>query len=207
MATTSYVPNTWQIGSVDLNQVITAGGVGAPYTSSTSSPLPSVPVEQMLGQIVGAYSPNPTTSTENGWAEFIWLAVPTSTAITPNLLYRFNAATFRVIVVPTSVSSSALSGCPIAVAVNTVSSNTSSLQYTWFQVTGRCQVLKSISGTQNLQPDLPLYVSGVTAGRVRGTASIFRTIIGMRSANLATVATATSTVAAYLYRPTIGSGV
>lgn len=207
MATTAYVPNSWLLGSVDLSQVITAGALGAPYTSSTSSPLPSVPMEQMLGQIVGAYSPNPATSTENGWAEFVWLAVPTSTAITPNLMYRWNAATFQVVIVPTAVSSSALSGAPVAVAVNTVASNATSVQYTWFQVTGRCQVLKSISGTQNLQPDKPLYVSGVTAGRVRGTASIFRTLIGMRSANLATVATATSTVAAYLWRPSIGPGV
>ncbi len=207
MATTTYVPNTWQLGSVDLNQVITAGALGAPYTSSTSSPLPSVPVEQMLGQIVGAYSPNPVTSTENGWAEFIWLAVPTSTAITPGLMYRFNYATFQAIVVPTAVSGSALSGAPVALAVTTVASNATAIQYCWFQVTGRCQVLKSISGTTNLQPDKALYVSGITAGRIRGTASIFRTIIGMRSANLATVATATSTVAAYLYRPTIGPGV
>ena len=207
MATTTYTPNTWKLGSVDLSQIITAGALGAPFTSSTSSPLPSVPVEQMLGEIVGAYSPNPTTSTETGWAEFIWLAVPTSTAITSKLLYRWNPATFQIVIVPTSVASSALSGCPIAVAVNDVTSNATSVQYTWFQVTGRCQVLKSISGTQNLQPDKPLYVSGVTAGRVRGTASIFRTIIGMRSANLATVATATSTVAAYISRPSIGPGV
>lgn len=207
MATTTYIANTWLLGSVDLTQVITAGALGAPYTSSTVNPLPSVPIEQMLGQIIGAYSPNATTSTENGWAEFIYLAVPTSTAITPNLVYRWNAATFRVVIVPTAVSSSALSGAPVAVAVNTVASNATSVQYTWFQVTGRCQVLRSISGTANVQPDVPLYVSNVTAGRVRGTASIFRTIIGMRSANLATVATATSTLAAYVSRPNIGPGV
>lgn len=207
MATTTYVPNTWQMGSVDLTQVITAGLLGAPYTSSTSSPLPSVPIEQMLGQIVGAYNPSAVTATENGWAEFIWLAVPTSTAITPGLFYRFNYATFQAIVVPTAVSSSALSGAPLALAVTTVASNASSVQYCWFQITGRCQVLRSISGTANVQPDKALYISGITAGRVRGTASIFRTIIGMRSANLATVATATSTLAAYLYRPTAGPGV
>jgi len=205
--TTTFVPNTWQLGSIDLSTVVTAGTLGAPFTSSTVNPLPSVPIEQMLGQIVGAYNPSATTSTENGWAEFIFLAVPTSTTVTPNLVYRWNPATFQIVVVPTAVTSSALSGSPIAVAINTVASNTTSIQYTWFQVTGRCQVLRSISGTQNVQPDKALYVSNVTAGRVRGTASIFRTIIGMRSANLATVATATSTLAAYLYRPSVGPGV
>lgn len=207
MATTTYIANSNLIGSVDLTQVITAGNLGSPFTSSTSNPLPSVPMEQMLGQTIGAYSPNPTTSAENGYAEFIWLAVPTSTAVTPNLVYRYNAATFKIVVVPTAVSASALSGAPVCVAVNTVASNATSVQYTWFQIYGRSTVLRTPLISTNVQPDVALYVSAATAGRVRTTASIFRTIIGIRSANLATIASTVSILPVFLNRPNIGPGV
>ena len=139
MANSKYTPNTWLLGSIDLTSVVTAGALGAPFSTTT---LPSVTIEQQLGQIVGAWADNSLTSGfESGWAEFIFLAVPTSTTITAGLFYSFDASTYGVIVVPTAVSSQAVSGFPVAVAYNAVTSNATSIQYTWFQVTGRRQAM------------------------------------------------------------------
>lgn len=187
------------LGVPDLSGVYVASALGAPGVGG----LPSIPTEVQPGQIVSAYG---YSATAEGGAEFILLAVPTSTTVTAGLLYRWNATNHSIVVVPTAVSSSALSGAPVAVAINAVASNATSLQYTWFQIQGRCSVLKNSTLSQ-MVPDRAVYVSGTTAGRVRGTASIFRTILGMRTANLATVLSTTSTLLVYLHRPVIGPGV
>lgn len=205
MALTTYVPNTWKIGSVDLNSVVTAGNIGSPLSSSTGLPLPSVTTEQFLGEIVGGYSDNAVTNATTGWAEFIWLAIPTSTTITPGLFYTWQPSTFSATVVATAVSANAQSGFPICMGINTVSSNSTSIQYTWFQVTGRTTALKNAAGVV-VQPNAALFVSSATAGRVQTTASVFRTLIGVRSANAATVVSTTSTLLVYLNRPNIGPG-
>lgn len=186
------------MGDQDLNGVYTAGNLGAPGIAQ----LPAVTCEAQLGEILSAWDPNSTTG---GGAEFIFLAVPVSTAVTAGLVYTWNAG-YNILVVPTSLSSTTTSGAPLAVAINTVTSNASSIQYTWFQIQGRATMLRS--GTLNrIQPSVPLYLSSVTAGRIRATASTLRTIIGIRSANVATVASTTSTILVYLHRPSIGSGI
>lgn len=205
MALTTYVPNTWKLGSVDLNSVVTAGNIGSPLNSTTGAPLPSVTTEQFLGEIVGGYSDNAVTNATTGWSEFIWLAVATSTTVTPGLIYTWQPATFSATVVATAVASNAQSGFPICVGINTVASNATSIQYTWFQVTGRTTVLKNATGVV-VQPNAAIFVSSTTAGRVQTTASVFRTIIGIRSANAATVLSTTSTLLVYLNRPNIGPG-
>lgn len=204
MATSLYVPNTWLLGSVDLNSVYTAGLVGAPFSTTT---LPSVTIEQQLGQITGAWAANSLTSAvQSGWAEFIFLAIPTSTTVTAGLFYSWDASTYGIIVVPTATASHAVSGFPVAVAINAVSSNASSIQYTWFQVTGRCSTFRApTAGNFNIH--LPLFVSGTTAGHIQSTASVFKAIIGARSANLATVVSGTSALWVYLNRPSITSGI
>lgn len=204
MAQSKYIPNTWLLGSIDLTSVVTAGALGAPFSTTT---LPSVTIEQQLGQIVGAWADNSLTSGfESGWGEFIFLAVPTSTTITAGLFYSWDAATYSVIVVPTAVSSQAVSGFPVAVAYNAVTSNASSIQYTWFQVTGRASVFRAPTAG-NFNVHKPIFVSGTTAGRVQSTASVFRAIIGTRSANTATVTSGTSALWVYLNRPSITSGI
>lgn len=189
----TYAPTQGRgLGIPDLNAVYTT--LGAPGITN----LPSAVTEAQLGEIVTAQDKT------LGYGEFILLAVPTSTTVTPGLLYTWTAG-YKISVVPTSVASAAVSGLPVAVAINTVSSNSSSVQYTWFQIQGQCTALKA--PTINCQPNKPLFVSNVTAGRIRTTASIFRVIIGARSANAATVPTATSTVTIFLNRPQIGPGV
>lgn len=179
------------IGIPDLNAVYTT--LGTPGIGN----LPSVTVEAEPGEIVTAWDKT------LGYGEFILLKIPASTTVTPGLCYRYKGADYSIVVVPTAVSSAALSGSPIALAVNTVASSTS-VQYTWFQIVGKNTALKS--GSISMQPDVALFVSNVTAGRVRSTASIFRSIIGMRSANSATVSTVVSTVLIVMDRPSIGPG-
>lgn len=180
------------IGIPDLSGVYTT--LGIPGITG----LPSVTTEAQPGEIVAAWDKT------LGYAEFILLKVPTSTTVTPGLCYRYKGSDYSIVVVPTAVSSAALSGSPIALAVNTVASNATLAQYTWFQIVGKGTALKS--GSISMQPDVALFVSNVTAGRVRSTASIFRSIIGMRSANSATVSTVVSTVLIVMDRPSIGPG-
>jgi len=183
------------IGVADLAAVYTAGNIGAPGVTV----LPSTVIEQALGSIVSGQS---FDTTYGGYAKFIFLAVPTSTTTTQGLLYKWKGD-YTIEVVATAVSSQAQSGLPVALCLNTVASNTTSIQYTWFLVQGRGQALKSVSITA--QPSVPLFVSGATAGRVRTTASIYRSYIGMRSANTSTATG--SILPVYLEFPSIAPGI
>lgn len=204
MALTAYTLPTasdWKladniIGVDDVAAVYTAGAVGAPGIV----PLPSAVIENQLGCIVKAISYN---STYGGQAQLIFLAVPTSTTVTQGLAYTYKGSTLGIVVVPTAVSGAAVSGLPVCWALNSVTSNATSIQYTWFFVQGRCAALKT--ATIAAQPDVPLFVSGATAGRVRTTASIFRTILGARSANTATASG--SVLPIVICFPSIGPGV
>lgn len=164
------------IGVVDLGATYVAGTVGAPGIT----PLPSVVIEQQVGSIVTGVSYD---STYGGNGKFIFLAIPTSTTTTQGLLYSYKGD-YTVVVTGTSVASSAQSGLPVALCLNSAASNATSVQYAWFQVQGRGAALKT--STITAQPSVPLFVSGATAGRVRTTSSAFRAFIGMRSANIAT---------------------
>ena len=195
--TTSFKINQGRsIGIVDLNGVYTT--LGSPWVGTTNQ-LPSVTMESMLGEIVTAWDTTAQADTVGGggYGEFIFLAVPTSTAVTAGLFYYWDAA-YKIVIVPATVSTT-VSGTPIAMAVNKVSSNASSVQYTWFQITGRTTALKTAVA---VSPSVPLYVSA-TAGRVKVLLSTFRSILGARSANLASVTSTTSTVAIYINRPII----
>ena len=195
----SYIQSTALIGVAGLNAVYTAGALGYPWVSSTSNPLPSVQVEQMFGQIVSAQNPDTTVG---GGGEFIFLRVPTSTAVTAGLMYTWGDATsgYDIAAIPTSSGTTTSSGAPVAVAINAVTSNATSAQGTWFQVQGRCTVLKD---AVKCAPGVPLYFSKSAAGRVRVIGSAFYGIVGMRSATLTTITTTTSTALVYLHRPSL----
>ncbi len=198
----AYVATRSLGGIVDLSLVVTAGQYpGAPWLSSTSNALPSSTVENQLGEIVDAYDTSTTAqgaTGQGGYGQFIWLAVPTSTTITAGLWYYWTPSDYKVVIVPGSISTT-VSGAPVCVAVNAVTSNASSVQYTWFQVTGRCTSLKT---AVQVLPNVSIYVSA-TNGRIKVLLSTFRAILGARSANAVTVTSTTSTVAVYLSRPVI----
>jgi hypothetical protein len=208
MAITTYsLPSitSWKLaeniaGIADLGAIYTAGLIGSPGINATTGlPLPSAVVMQQLGTIITGISYD---STYGGSAKFIFLAIPTSTTTTQGLAYKWKGD-FTIEVVATAVSSQAQSGVPVAIALNSVTSNTTSVQYAWFLVQGKGAAIKSVSITA--QPNVPLFVSGATAGRVRTTASIYRTYIGMRSANTSTATG--SILPVYLNFPNVGPGI
>lgn len=182
------------IGVVDLGATYVAGTVGAPGIT----PLPSVVIEQQVGSIVTGVSYD---STYGGNGKFIFLAIPTSTTTTQGLLYKWKGD-YTIEVVPAAVTSSQSSGQPVALALNSTASNTTTLQYAWFQVQGRGAALKT--ATITAQPSVSLFISGATAGRVRTTSSSFRAFIGMRSANTATATG--SVLPVYLNFPSVSTG-
>lgn len=195
--------NAPPMGLPDLATIYVSGQLGAPgvavATGSGTGPtvLPSVTLAGMLGSIIQMQdTATPTGNVVNGGGgAAIFLAIPTSTTTTKGLLYYWKGD-YTIVVVPTSLTTTTTSGSPVAVAMASAASNASSVQYGWFQIQGRTQLLKA--STITIQPNVPLYASSATAGRVRGTASIFRLIIGARSANTATIATGNSIVFAYL---------
>lgn len=193
------------IGYPDVNGVYAT--LGAPFSADAGGnggDLPSVTTAAQPGEIVSAWDP------VNGFAEFIFLSVAEGAAITPGLLYSWQAASgngpaFQAELMPTAVSAQGVSGWPVAVAVNAVVANANNIQYTWFQITGYTTVLKA--GTIKFPTAGAIFLSGVTQGRIRSTASAFRTIIGMRLASITTIATTTSTVPVFLNRPNMGPGI
>ena len=172
-----FVITTPQLGDVDLGAVYTV--LGRPGVAN----LPGVPTWTQLGQVVQAYDP------VFGYGEFILLQIPASTAVPAGTLATWNVGTsnayFSYVINPTTAST----GAPVAVALNAVSSSTS-IQYTWFQIRGYANVLKTaVKGL----PNNLVAISG-TAGRVLFTASTGKTILGMRTANTTTITTTTSLV-------------
>lgn len=202
MAITLYTlpaPSTWKpttniIGVADVSGVYVAGTIGSPGIT----PLPSTVIEQQLGSIVTAQS---NDSTYGGMASFVFLAVPVSTTVTQGLNYTWKGD-FTIVVQGTTVAAGVQSGLPVAIALNTVASNATSVQYTWFAVQGKVAGLKGAA--LRMQPSVPLFVSNATAGRVQSTASTLRSLMGFRSANTATATG--SIIPIYLNFPNIGPG-
>ena len=196
------------IGVQDLLSVYTAGALGSPSTGANSSTtvLPSAILEARLGEIVRGSDPETPTgnAVSGGGGEFIFLAIPTSTATTKGLLYYWKGD-YTIVVLPTSLATTTTSGSPLAACIVAASSNATSVQYAWFQIQGRCQLLKV--STISINANVPLYASSTTAGKVQASAVTLRAIIGIRSANTATAVTGASVLYAYLNRPSMTAGV
>ena len=107
-------------------------------------------------------------------------------------LVTYNATTYQTALSPTNATTDSV---PVAVAM---SANVAS-QYGWYQIGGLAVVKKTAVA---VSPQVALFLSG-TAGRVHVTASSGKGIVGMRSANLASVTSTTSTVVAAINRPAI----
>lgn len=169
------------LGDLDICTVSTdAPGVGAGtgINNITTSIAPRPIFQPALGQIVQAWEPT------LGYGEFIYLAVPTSTAVPLGTLVTWFTgalANYTVAVCPTTAKSAA----PVAVCVSNttgttggITSNTTSIQYAWFQIVGIAQTLKTaVIHTLNSK----VFVSG-TAGRVMVTSASGTNVIGARFA-------------------------
>lgn len=123
-----------------------------------------------------------------GAGEFIYLQGVASNAA--GLVVSYNATTGAVTLLP----STANLGTPVAVSM---SANTSSSNYSWYQIQGYATVLKSAVA---VNPQAKVYISGTT-GRLMPTSASGKQILNAKFANLSTVTSTTSTVTVLLDRP------
>lgn len=178
--TFSFASNT--IGDPNITDLVQI----APGVSN----LPSVVLEAQLGEIRTGYD------TTLGYGEFIYLKVPTTTAFSAgNLVTWTNNYTAALLpVLATSKNTlSPVAVCPVAV------SSLTPVQYGWFQIQGAQNILKT---AVTVNPNVTVFASA-TAGRVKVLTSAGGQIVGIRTMNVATVTSTTSTVLVYLSRPSM----
>jgi hypothetical protein len=225
------------IGMLDIGYVSTdapgpgpaspAGAIPPGLQDVAVSVLPRAVYQPQLGQIIRAWDP------VLGFGEFIYLAVPLSTAIPLGTLVTWDVvgglvtnqsasnplgggSQYSAVIVPVK-GTSQKSGVPVAVCVastvynsgNGIASNASAIQYAWFQCGGQAQILKTnvqLPPVTSITATNGVYISG-TAGRVYGTFSSGGQILGARFANTVTVTTVASCVLVYLNgRPELEGG-
>ena len=153
----------------------TDAGVTFPNASSAAPTPPNT-----LGKIVRAVDPT------YGEGEFIFLAGVASTAV--GSLVTYDGTTYAT----TLIANSANQARPVAVAM---SANTSSSTYGWYQISGTAVVKKT---TVAIAPKVAV---GIGAAGVLGNTASGKEILGARSANTATVASATTTISVVINRP------
>jgi hypothetical protein len=196
------------IGVLDIGFVSTdAPGPGPAATglqNVATSVLPRPVFEPMLGQILRAWEPT------LGFGEFIYLAVPVSTAVPLGTVcsYEFgpSGTQYSYVIMPAGATS-LNTGAPVAVCIAStvnnsgagITSNAASVQYAWFQCGGATQVLKTNIQVAPVATEqgAGVYMSA-TAGRIYTTASAGKQILGARLANQTTVTSTSSCVLVYL---------
>lgn len=202
------------IGVLDIGFVSTdAPGPGPAATglqNVATSVLPKPVFQPMLGQILRAWEPT------LGFGEFIYLAVPVSTAVPLGSVcsYEFgpSGTQYSYVIMPAG-STSTGTGAPAAVGISStvansglgITSNSAAVQYAWFQVGGAAQVLKTNIQVAPVATEqgAGVYMSA-TAGRIYATASAGKQILGARLATQTTVTSTSSCVLVYLSgRPTM----
>ncbi len=156
----------------------------------TSAVLPNPIFAPQPGMIVSAWEPS------LGWAEFILLAVPKSTAIPVGTIVTWDAA-YNAALDGTTKSVGTL--CAVSVASATISSgnpvtdplggglasNSTNVMYTWFLLTGRAWTLKT---AVQVTPNVPIFVSA-TSGRFKVVSSAGGQFLGARAATATTTST------------------
>lgn len=158
---------------------ITAVDAGfTPPNQSTAIPTPPT----TLGMIARAFDPT------FGEGEFIVLAGVASTVVGSLVIY--NTTSYTTTLCPSTANLAQ----PVAVAM---SANVAATTFGWYQISGVAVIKKT---AVKVNPNVPLFISA-TAGRVFPTATSGKQILGARTANATTIASATSTVNAILDRP------
>jgi hypothetical protein len=224
--TYNWAPIDPQIGNLDIGVVSTDFPGPGPLTTGlqnvNTSILPRPIYAQQLGQIIRAWD------AVLGFGEFIYLAVPASTAIPLGTVVSWESAggltsaqsasnplgggsQYLAIVMPAGTTS-ANTGAPCAVSVASTVANSgagitssTSVQYAWFQLGGNTQVLKTAIQVSPVATEqgAGVYIS-TTAGRIYITASAGKQILGARLGNTTTVTATASCVLVYLNgRPAI----
>jgi hypothetical protein len=156
-------------------------GVLSPASVSNGSTtvIPTPPY--VLGQIVRGFDPT------YGEGEFILLKGVASTAV--GSIVTYNGTTYETALTPVTANQAR----PVAISM---AANTSATKFSWYQIAGTAVAAKTVGVRIN-----PTVAIGVTsAGKVAASSS-GKEILGARSANAATVASATTTVAIVINRP------
>lgn len=169
------------------NWVINDQRLGLPQiTDISASSTPAVPP----GTIVRATdTTGGASTTAYGIAgEFIYLAGVGSTTAGNLMTYNPSANT------TTLCPSTAGLAQPVCVAM---SANTGVATYGWYQIAGVATIKKTAI---KVSPNVAVWISG-TAGRIFATATTGKQVLGARTVNAATIASATSTVLVLLNRP------
>lgn len=156
---------------------IAATDAGISTAGGTTVPTPP----NVLGMVVRAFDPT------YGEGEFILLKGVASTAVGSLVIY--DGTTYVTTLCPTTANQ----GRPVAVSMT---ANTSASVYSWYQIEGTAVVTKSTSS--NFAATVALGVK--STGKVGANASGVQ-ILGARTANTATVASATTTVTVVINRP------
>ena len=159
----------------------TDSGIISPYNANTGSTttIPTPPLRP--GMIVRAQDPT------YGEGEFILLAGVASTAVGSLVVYNTSSYTTTLAPVTANLAQ------PLAVAM---SANTSATTWGWYQIGGVAVVAKSTN--VNFAPNVAVGLR--STGKIGGTSS-GKEIQGARSANSATVASATTTISVMINRP------
>lgn len=159
------------IANIDAGQIL-------PNAGSTYSPTPPA----TLGQIVTAVDPT------YGAGEFILLTGVASNAI--GTVVQYDASTFAP-TIPTAATVNK-SGMPLAVSM---AANTSTTNWSWYQISGTAVVKKTTVKFTNKQA-----IGFISTGVIGKNASGVQ-IIGARTANTTSVASAVTTIAVTIQRP------
>lgn len=144
-----------------------------------SSAIPTPPMT--LGMIARAFDPT------YGEGEFILLLGVASTVV--GSLVTYNATTYQTALSPNTANFAA----PVAVAM----AATLGSQFGWYQISGQAVVKKTAVA---VSPQVSVFQSATT-GRIFPTATTGKQIVNAKSANLATIASGTSTVVVMIDRP------
>lgn len=147
--------------------------------ANATSLVPSLPMYP--GMVVQAQDPT------YGMGEFILLKGVASTAVGSLVVY--DGTTYATTLTPVTSGQAR----PVAFSM---SANTDSTKWSWYQISGTAVAAKSTASSFN-----PTVVFGVeSVGKVGGVLS-GKEVMGARTANAATVASATTTVTVVIDRP------
>lgn len=170
-----------RLGLLQINQIDT-GVTTAQSTSDTSitTTIPTPP--NVLGMVVRAKDPT------YGEGEFILLKGVTSTAV--GSAVTWDGTTYATTLCATTANQAR----PIAWAM---SANTSSSNFGWYQIGGTVVAQKS---AVSINPTVAIGIN--STGKI-GNTGTGKEIEGARSANAATVASATTTITIVINRPAL----
>lgn len=172
----AYTITDHEAGFLPINVIDTGALTASSVSSGSTTTIPTPPA--VPGQIVKGFDP------VYGMGEFILLKGVASTAVGSLVIY--NTTNYTTTLCPVTANL----GSPVAISMT---ANTSSSNWSWYQIEGVAVVAKSAVGLSN---NVAIGVS--STGKV-GTSASGKQILGARTAN--STVSATTTVQLILNRP------